>query len=328
MPWVAEVAIPFTPRGTVFLSTVIGNDVYAIDQGYNLQKYDIDGDSWTALTGPSYSVDTAALPWTVRTLALSPDGTKFAIVSQGAKYWGGTQDVQRCGGGLRVEIYNIAGDSWSASKEIDFTISTYPAYAQALAWADEDTLWVWCVQGYSTVAVGNERIFIGKCAKYTISTDTWASYTNTFYIFSRVTATQVWQALSRGAAIKDDGSVVYLGPSRGNEYQWEKYTIATDAYSIGGALNTLADEFCYAYDSNKLWFFDAGDTCRQGYVSAEDDSENVDRFPENTTRDTGYGSIIGVREDASLIIAVAKSSAPELMSWEPIGAFSQVHIIG
>ncbi|MBA7545851.1 hypothetical protein ES705_38229 [subsurface metagenome] len=163
-------------------------------------------------------------------------------------------------------------------------------------------------------------MFRGKCVKYVISSDTWTQYTNYLFILGHhATVGPTWYGRASCAAIKADGSVVYLGATGGaeetaNYWTYGKYTVATDTYAARSALTTLSDEFIYAYDKDKLWYYEAGGTCQQGYVDTADDSENDDQFTENTDRDAGYGLYCGIKDDLSRIIAHARAAAPELIS--------------
>ncbi|GAH74535.1 unnamed protein product, partial [marine sediment metagenome] len=119
--WRDEKALPFATTGQIFFSPIIGDEVYVIDQGYHFYKYNLATRSWTELTSPNYGSDVDSRGRFFRTLAVSPDGTKLACCSEG-KWSTYAEPDYRTGGGRRVEIYNIAGNSWSASKQTDFSI--------------------------------------------------------------------------------------------------------------------------------------------------------------------------------------------------------------
>ena len=344
MAWVNEATLNWTPAGgeqLVFFSPIVDisgeQNVYLTDQDVVFKKYNIDTNIYTTLANLNYSsvgvTGTNPLRFN-RTLAVSPDGTKIACLSDGQMYPGTA--LQRTGGGRRVEIYNIAGNSWAASKQTDFLINTYTTYGRALVWVDEDTLWVWCVEGYSSASQVNVWLFAGKCVKYTISTDTWTPYTNTFWILGRAdTAPYEWFGYASPTAIKADGSVVWLGAAgstttSGGASTYSSYTVATDAYA-GTTLNIdpSTSIFCHTYDRDKLWFFRVLTTCRQGYVLISDGSLNYDAVEENTSRDTGYGRLFGVSDALTYFIARARLNAPQLMSTPatPITFIPKVFII-
>lgn len=304
MPWKNEIALPFTPTGKIFFSPIIGNEVYIIDQGANFYKYNLQAMTYTQLTSPLYSSTVASRPRFFRTLAISPDGTKLACCSEGV--WGshGTP-AYNTGGGRRVEIYNIATNSWVASKQTDFLFSLVTPVTRSIVWEDNDTLWVWCIRWYRTASGWEIR-----CVKYVISTDTWTAYSGSF----QDSATG-YNGVNCGwsAAIRDDPKVIYGGSTGIIYYEYTKYDVATDTY-LQIALSPLTDGFCHTYDRDKIWYYEAGGTCQQGYIAVSDDSEHDDRFIENTDRDAGYGYYVGIADNVRGIIALARASAPELMS--------------
>jgi len=324
MDWISQTQLPFTPDGQIFFSPITGKEVYIIDQGNtNFYKYNLESRAYTQLTPPTYSYEKAStLPHFNRTLAISPDGSTLACISEG---WGGFKSIgyhnggyKLTGGGRRIEFYNIAGDNWSASKQIDCVVNNLPTLARALVWEDDDTLWVWCVEYTSSVYQTNSNQFRGKCVKYTISTDTWIAYTNTFLIMRRGTyyGGGGFTGYCSNSSIKADNSVVYLGGAF-TDYNWEKYTIATDTYAYQNYLPGLP-RFIFVYDRDKLWYYEYAGTCQQGYVSTIDDSQNDDQFAENTDRTALYGKYVGIADDLAAIIAHARSIPPELMlAWPP-----------
>lgn len=333
MAWIDEVALPFVPDGQVFFSPILNKessaadpgDVFVIDQGNtNFYKYNVGTQTWTALTPPTYTSSAPSRPHFNRTLAISPDGRKLACCSHGTYYTGGAFASYRIGGGRRHEIYDIASDTWTTCLPPDFQIGGYVVYTRAVVWEDDDTLWIWCTQAYASASLGpNDKRFYGKCAKYTPSTDSWTVYTTTFYILGRGQID--FHGYASPAAIKADGSVIYLGATGGtppanaaSDYRWCRYTVATDSY-VHSDLAPTSDEFCYTYDKDKLWYMELGGTCQPGYVDVSDNSQNDDIFIENTDRDTGYGKYLGIADSLVKIIADARAAAPELMS-EATGA--------
>lgn len=303
MAWVAKAAVPFSITGELYFSPILGETVYVIDQDTNFYKLDIRLDQWTPLASPNYGRGTLAggvISMLYRVLAVSPDGTRLACVSDG--YWapGG---VYKTGGGRRVEIYDIATDAWTASKQTDFLILTKVALTRNVIWEDNDRLWVACVP-----ANGTASGWQGKCVRYTISTDTWTAYAagGQFAHLSRN-----W---GNGAmAIKADGSIVYIG-GVDNEYDYEKYVPPpTDGYSnhrLDPADNT---KYCaHAYDRDKLWYYRSATTDRQGYMDVATETLHDDQFEENTDR-TLDGDHLGIKDDLSYVVSHARTTYPRVM---------------
>lgn len=312
-PWRDEAALPFSPTGQIFFSPIIGDEVYVIDQGYHFYKYNLKTREWTELASPNYGSDAASRSRFFRTLAISPDGTKLACSSEGEWSTSGFSTEWKTGGGRRVEIYDIDGDNWTASKQTDFLIEGEWVATRALVWEDNDTLWVWCIKHVRTASGWGI-----KCAKYVIATDTWTAYTGSFQDIG--TAYNGLHCGNGGAAIKADKSIIYGGGTGSVDYQYTKYTIATDDYSHTN-LGVLSYLFVHAYDRDKIWYYDETETCQQGYVDIEDDSHD-DQFPENPDRDAEYGKYCGIRDDLRRIIAHARISedgGTELMSYTPKG---------
>ncbi len=327
MAWIDEVALPFAPIVRIFLSPIIGNEVYVIDQETDFWKYNMATRAWTQLASPNFGSTPAGRKFLNKTLAISPDGTKLACCSEGEYYTGGAESDKRMGGGYRVEIYTIATNVWVASQRTDFLIGIYPAFTRALVWEDNDILWVWVTKGYATAQQINHNIFHGKCVRYASPGDTWTAFANSFVILGRHWNGRSYMGYASPAAIKADLSTVYLGATGGNsggnlaaDYRWQKYTIATDTYLLNApSLSPVTDRFCYAYNRDKLWYFERGGTCQQGYVDTADDSQNDDQFIENPDRDVSYGAYCGIKDDLSRIIAHARAAAPELMSETTLG---------
>ena len=303
MAWIDEVALPWTPVGQLFFSPIIGDKVYIIDQGTNFWLYDIANRQWTELTSPNYSGNNRANCY--RVLAISPDSNRLACPSDGAIAAGGA--TFKATGGQRVEVYDIPTNTWvyasSFLPDIGGAGTPGRAFARSLVWADNDTLWVWAIENN-----GSASGLKGKCLKYVLSTDTWTQYIN---LTDFVSSSNNARAFGQGsAAIKSDESVVYGGGIDGDN-KFEKYTVATDTY-----LNVLylGNAFIYAYDRDKLWYYDDDGDCRQGYLNTADDAYNDDQFPENVDRTAGYGKYAGIRDSSGAIIAHARGTSPILMA--------------
>ena len=301
MAWKNEVVLPFTIYSQLFFSpivTVSGDSiVYLIDKGKtNFWKYNLDTGIYTQLSNVGYVVATGASGHgnINRSLAVSPDGTKLACVSDA---------TNNHRGGKRIEVFTIATNAWAASSQVqnmDDEGPTSRATAfNGLIWADEDTIWAWAHEA-STGTLNYAR-----CIKYTISTDT-------FTIGATLLNGGLTFAEGRVCAINAAGTIIYGGMIGSSSRQWYKYTISGDSYASGGTL-TSGRAFAFATDDDKLWYYNATDI-QQGYVATSDDSENDDKFPENTDRSGSQGNYFGSSDDVDQIIAYALSTTPFVMS--------------
>ncbi len=297
--WIVERGLPFVPENQIFFSPIVGSTVYVIDNGQNFQKYNLATDTWTALTGPTYAGGGASTAVNCyRTLALSPNGTKLACPSEGITAPSG---AFKTSGGQRIEIYNISGDSWTASTTVPRIFENVFGYARSVVWENEDTLWVW--------AIRRNGPWWGKCIKYVISTDAFTVYTN-----GSDSAVDNDNFGRGGAAQKNDNTVVYMGgfgeagSGRGNNNEYVKYTIATDTYTTVSNDDAI---FAHAYDRDKLWYID--DTNEQmGYIDISDDSENDNQVAVNPARTAGFSDHFGVKDDLAGVLS--KVAAAGLMS--------------
>ncbi len=304
--WIVERGLPFVPVREIFFSPIVGSTVYVIDDGQNFQKYNLATDTWTALTGPDFAGGGGStIVNCYRTLALSPNGTKLACPSDGNRAASGTF---KTGGGRRIEIYNIASDSWSASTTLPTIDSVVFGRARCVVWENEDVLWVWAVRLNGTASG-----WVGKCIKYTISTDTFTVYTN-------IPTTNAFFATDDdnwgrgGAAQKDDNTVVYMGgigatgSGRANNDGYLKYTIATDSYAVVENTDAI---FAHGYDRDKLWYIDET-TEQMGYIDISDDSENDNQVAVNPARTAGFSDHFGVKDNSAGVLS--KVAAAGLMS--------------
>ena len=300
--WIVERGLPFVPVREIFFSPIVGSTVYVIDDGQNFQKYNLATDTWTALTGPDFAGGGGStIINCYRTLALSPNGTKLACPSDGRTAPSG---IFKTGGGRRIEIYNISGDSWTASTTLPHITGTIFGLARSVVWENEDVLWVWAVRQNGT-ATG----WKGKCIKYVISTDTFTVYTN---LTDSADGDDNWGR--GGAAQRNDNTIVYMGgigtngTDRNANNEYVKYTIATDTYT------TVANDdaiFAHAYDRDKLWYIN--DTNEQmGYIDISDDSENDNQVAVNPRRTAGFSDHFGVED--SLAGVFSKVATAGLMS--------------
>ena len=283
MAWKNEAALPFTITANLHFSPILteagDSVVYLMDEGTNFYKYNLDTHIYTQLTAPNNSAANCSSQVTV-----SPDGLKLTTLTD-------RQGEAGNNSAHRVEVYTIATDTWVASA-LTPSFGGERGRVNSLAWEDNDILWVWAreLSGTNTV----------KCLKYVISTDTWTAFANSL---SAPTITNVF-----GAAIKADKSVVYGGHIGAAVDYYAKYTIATDTY---GTTEVDARLFQSVYDRDKLWYT-RNSNGRQGYVDTADDSQNDDKFTENTDRDQiGF---FGVKDDGTQIIAYALTSSPFVMS--------------
>jgi len=304
--WTKEIAVPWTYYGSLYFSPIIVSagvyTVYVIDRGTTFYSYNLTTRAWSAaLASPTYVTATgsSSLGLIDRNLYPSPDGTKIACVSDA---------TNNHRGGKRIEIYNVSGNTWSASSQIqnmdDQTATSKAQCIAGLAWADEDTIWCWASEATTGV-----KDYI-RCVKYTITTpaDTFApgSIQNGTLTFGSPT----------NAAINAAGTIVYGSVIGATAGEWYKYTIGGDSYASGGTL-TAGRAFAYACDNDKLWYYNTT-TMRQGYIATADDSENDNIYIENVLRTANYGRYFGVSDDQKRIMALSMSSTPWVMSaWKP-----------
>ena len=314
--WKNTITLPWAPTGQVFFSPIIQIDgeyiVYVIDQAQVFYSYNITTATWAALTGPDYtSVATSRAVHFNRTLCISPDESTIACISDGEYNAQGSETDQRCGGGRRIEFYDIATDAWTASSQTDFFINdSYTSYIRAIVWADNDTMWCWCAAGYATSYSGTHD-FLGQCVLYTKSTDVWLPGTATFWIFSRLNSSTTYRGRAYPASINSAGTIVYLGSAQ-NDNAWKSYTIETDVYSSQTTLSPLTDFFAYAYHQNLLLYWEKGSNCQPGAYDTDAAYYADDLIAENADRDSGYGQYFGMSKNAGLVVALISASAPEI----------------
>ncbi len=292
MAWTNEVALPWVPANHLYFSPIVNDRVYVIDNDVNFWLYDITNRQWTELASPNFASTPTGL--IDRSLALSPNGTKLACVSE---------VTANHRGGKRIEVYTIATDTWVASSQVQDMFDQVPVLRATviagLVWADEDTIWCWAAEATALVKD------YARCIRYVISTDT-------FTIFPILLNGTLVASSPRSAAINAAGTIVFGSVIGASVAQWYQYTIAGDAYALGGTL-TAGRAFAFAADNDKLWYVDTT-TLRQGYVDIADGSEHDNQFEENTDRDAGYGFYFGVKDNLDAIIAYARLAAPELMT--------------
>jgi len=293
MAWTNEVILPWTPVGQLYFSPISNDQVYVIDNGTNFWLYDIANRQWTELTSPNFTSTTSGL--IDRSLAPSPNGTKLACISEATANYRG---------GKRIEVYTIATDTWAASSQVqdmDNEIPVLrPTVIAGLVWADEDTIWCWASE-----AIAGVKDY-ARCISYTISIDT-------FTIFPTLLNGTLATSSPRSAAINAAGTIIYGSVIGVAVAQWYQYTIAADAYALGGAL-TAGRAFAFATDTDKLWYFDTTSDYRQGYVDIADGSEHDNQFEVNPDRDPAYGWYFGVKDTLGGIIVYARATPPRLMT--------------
>ena len=295
-PWMLEAGLPFTMVTRLYFSPVIEEVlgvyvVYVIDRSTNFWKYNLTSKEWTELSSPTYDLDVAGT--LDRSLALSPNGTKLACIGEG---------TANHRSGKRIEVYTIATDTWAASGQVQNMDDEIPlsqaTVISGLVWADETTIWCW-----ATKATTGAKDY-ARCIKYSVG--------DVFTIYAALLNGTLTYAEGYSAAINAAGTIIYGSAIGATVREWQKYTIAGDSYATGGTL-TAGSAFALSTDRDKLWYVTT-DNYRPGYIDTADDSENDDKFAENTERTASYGLYFGVADDATYIIAHAKSTAPRLMS--------------
>jgi len=198
--------------------------------------------------------------------------------------------------GQRIEIYDIAGNSWTNSGIVPLQAGWGGiTELSSIVWADNDTIWAWIRNFDSTIT---------RCVRYTISTDTWDVFANSLGVYA-----------PRTVAIIGDGSIIY-GLGGAGDRALIRYTIATDAYADLGTIGAGLERK-YAYDQDKLWFGNTT-TLRLGYVDMADLSVNQDIFDEDTERAAGYPASVGIEDGLLATIGHSLTISPWLRS---TGAF-------
>ena len=173
MAWINEEALPFTVTTSVYFSPIVSDVVYILDRGTEFWKYNLTTKIYTKLTSPTYSGENV-----YRTLAISPDGTKIAVVSEGA-----ASEPN----GRRIEIFTISSNSWTASSQAPDILGSTSAL-RSVVWEDNDIIWAWSKR---------TAVNLGKCIKWVSSTNTWTQYTNDTVTQNKMTGSH--------AARKEDG---------------------------------------------------------------------------------------------------------------------------
>ena len=295
--WQFELGVPWTIYGQLFFSPILGNIVYVIDRGKtNFWSYNLSTKTWTQLSNVGYVTATGGSGWGEidRALAVSPDGTKLACVSDA---------TNNHRGGKRIEVYTIATDTWVASSQVqnmdDEIPTSNPTVVAGLVWADEGTIWAWAAEAKTGLKD------YARCIKYTISGDT-------FTIYSALLNGGLTHSSPRSAAINAAGTIIYGTVMGATLRNWYKYTIATDSYAAGTIL-TDGYTFAWATSRDKLWYY-KDSNIRQGYIDTADDSENHDQFTENVGRSGSQGNYFGVNDAGTIAIAYAKNTNPYCMS--------------
>jgi len=292
MPWRDETAYPVVPNtiiSSIYFSPIINSSVYIVDWGTGggggvgeLYLYNIQTHSYgVRLAAPTLSCQNC-----ICTLASSPDETRLAMISD--RHGQPGYPV-----GQRIEIYNIAGNSWTNSAVVPMQ-GGWGGVTEimSLVWSDNDTIWAWLRNFGSTIT---------RCVQYIVSTDTWNVFANTLAAWA-----------PRSNAVNAAGTAIYGlgGAARQNLC---RYVIGTDTYtdlgSIGGNLRAM-----YSYDQDKLWFAHTGGaaTYRLGYVNIADLSVNTNYFEEDTERSAGQPTSIGVGNNMSAVIANSLANTPWL----------------
>ncbi|MBA7529936.1 hypothetical protein ES705_22135 [subsurface metagenome] len=299
--WEFESPVPFTQDIFLYFSPLIKNvfdqlEVYVIDQGTHFWKYNLKTKQWAELSSPNYELYSAGGGGGFnRSLAVSPDGTKLACISDG---------IDDTRGGKRIEVYNIAGDSWAASP-VSPDVQAYASVVSGLVWEDNDKIWCWASKASAAAKT------YCKCINYVPSTTTWTQYATVCSGLSYVQAPS--------AAIKADSSIVFGGYIGASSRAYCKYTVAGDSYDFASEM-TAGTVPATAADRSRLWSFNTT-TGRQGYLQISDETLHDDIFAENTDRLVYFGDRLGVNEDADSIIAESRNVVPKVMSCTSAGMY-------
>ena len=128
--------IPFTPSTVLLPSTIVGEEIYFIDQSTNFYLYNYRTKTWTQKANP----DTDS------------NRVRGGIIRRGKVYFAG---------GTVIHIYDIGDDSWSTTSAVGGGSGIDVLHA--MCFENDDTIWCY--------ARNNAPKDVA--AKYVISTDTW-----------------------------------------------------------------------------------------------------------------------------------------------------------
>lgn len=286
MPWINEANWP-EAWGEEYFSPIMksGSQYIVYITGFGvlkLYKYNLTTQIWTYLN--TTPVQLSHSP------SLSPDGTKLAFNEFS---------------GNKLYIYNIAGNSWTTSAIApNLTPSGVAPGIQTTVWADNDTIWCHII---SATGANNHN----KCYKYTVSSNTWAQYTNVYTGYAYRNSKNM-SINSAGTALFVGG--VYNAPIRCYGF---KYVIATDTYSQF-SLPPGGYDFNWNSDrSAKLWFIDAL-TTYTGYFYYDCDAEASDyisKFPDDPLRNKSSQNLACGIYATGYIIAWHRTTEPKNRSY-------------
>ncbi len=282
-PWEFDAILPYTPgtEGHFFspiLENVLGQKyVYVV--GYEADQfylYNITTKQWHKKA----NLVTARSYYNYRPLSINPSKTKLAAGD---------------GAGTRIEIYDIASNTWTRSSAPPASIGG------KTVWVDDDT--VWCANKASPL----------KCFRYVVSTDTWTSFAN-----SQVAA----QANPSAIACTPDMTTLYLGGCGSFYYTVIKYVIATDTYSeMSPQSNYLGSQrrVLFCSDRVRIWYTYEGDYAVH-YFQCSDETRHTNQFPASSQRDKPSNWSAGF-EDLKSALVHWRSAEPRNQSYFGTGSW-------
>ncbi len=259
--------IPWTPSTSISPSNIEGDDVYYIDRGTTFYLYNYNTKTWTQKANPDADANRIT----------------GGIIRRGKVYFPGSTTIQ---------IYDIAGNSWSTSADASAFITTL----RAMCFETDDI--IWC---YGQVSGGGDKVM-----KYVISTDTWtAGSMDSLYNVS-------WCVLFNNGKL-------YVGTTSGGI---RSYDIDADTYA-----EVVADsgrEFMLGHNPAALLYYDSGQD--YGYWLKADESFHDDAIPDTTV--LAGGERYGIMSPGYKDMLVWGSITTELALFKSLPKSGQIWIEG
>lgn len=285
-PWILVGKMPFSlTNDNPTFSPILKNvkeEYYVYVGSLNdalLWKYNLTTGQWFELASPTEVISVSGY-----SLAMSPGGKKLAVSS------GAARD--------KLQIYDIESNTWLTTAVAPNLDGVTP-HVLSCVWADDDTVWTYARR----TGPNNSKMY-----KYTVSTTTWDTYANST---GAVTCNGY-----RCAAIKSDGTIIYVGEVGAASTNYLKYTIATDNYNVAGSISS-ADYYMTAdKNSNRLWYYMSPAATTFRYMDVDDESQHINIWENNPQRNRDTNINMGVFGE---LVCIAFHRTTEPMVWSYTG---------